>query len=61
MTKYAVTFYGGSIGSKGSIPKEFDTREEALDYRRRMNSLLTKCEKEYYHCKYKMKTIKEKM
>ena len=50
--KNKVTLFGGSIGSRPSTTT-FNTPEEAKDYAKRMNKLLSPGEKSYYKMRYK--------
>jgi hypothetical protein len=52
--KYFVIRTGGSIGER-EFKKEFDSKEEATDYAKRMNKQLSPGEKSYYKIKYSVK------
>lgn len=59
MENYKVILTGGSIGTiHTSVGAEFDNKQDASDYAKRMNKILTKGEKSYYKMKYKIVKVK---
>jgi hypothetical protein len=55
--KYIVIRSGGSIGEK-EFKKEFNSKEEAMDYARRMNKQLSPGEKSFYKIRYNVRKAK---